>query len=140
MRTPIIALLCALWAAGTAQAQVRMGLLYYHGHAVKEDDAAAFAWFARASRQGNADAQYHLANMYNYGLGLPPGEKDPDRSAAQWYFESARQGHADAQYVLAILFLTGKGVERSEAEAAKWMKRAAQGGHPQAREFEQALR
>ena len=120
---------------GEATAQVHMGLLHYHGHAVAESDERAFAWFLRAAEQGNADGQFHLGNMYMYGLGVPATESEPDRVAALWFFEAARRGHAEAQYNLGILFLTGKGVYQNDAEALKWIRRSAERNHEPARRF-----
>jgi TPR repeat protein len=128
-------LLRPLAEGGNAVAQLRLGELYYHGHGVAEDDLQARHWFERAARQGLADAQFHLGNMYAYGQAPVPEGTDPARVAAQWYFEAARQGHADAQYSLGILFLTGSGVLASEAEAERWIGRAAAAGHADARAY-----
>lgn len=125
-------LLAPLARAGNAAAQLRLGLLYYHGHGVRESDAESKLWFERAARQGNAEAQFQLANMYAYGLVDSGRGEDHDRQAALWYFEAARQGHAEAQYSLGILFLTGKGVVQNQAEADKWIRRAAEQGHSDA--------
>jgi TPR repeat protein len=114
---------------GDPVAQLRLGQLYYHGHGVRESDTLALQWFDRAARQGLADAQFHVGNMYAYGLAAAPPGDDAGRLAAQWYFEAARQGHADAQYSLGILFLTGTGVTQDAAEARKWIARAAAQGH-----------
>lgn len=121
--------------AGNALAQSRLAWLYYHGHGVRESDAMAVQWFERAARQGLAEAQFHLGNMYAYGLAPLPPDADASRLAAQWYFEAARQGHAEAQYSLGILFLTGSGVTQSATEARKWIGRAAAQGHPDAQAY-----
>jgi TPR repeat protein len=94
----------------------------------------AMQLFLPLAREGNAQAQYHLGNLYALGDG-PAEEPDPDRMAARWYFESAQQGNADAQYALGLLFLSGKGVVRSDDEARKWFARAANGGHADAQRF-----
>ena len=125
-------LLEPLARSGNAVAQLRLGLLHYHGHGVRESDAQAVQWFERAARQGLAEAQFHLGNMYAYGLADPGGDTDPGRIAAQWMFEAARQGHADAQYSLGIMFLTGKGVEQRPDEAQRWIAKAAAQGHADA--------
>ncbi len=125
-------LLEPLARAGNAQAQLRLGLLHYHGHGVRESDAQAVQWFERAARQGLAEAQFQLGNMYAYGLAEPGADADPNRLAAQWYFEAARQGQAEAQYSLGILFLSGSGVVQDEAEAMRWIGRAAAQGHADA--------
>ena len=130
-----VRLLEPLARAGNAQAQARLGLLYYHGHGVRESDTEALRWFERAARQGLPEAQFQLANLYAYGLAEVPADTDATRIAAQWYFEAARQGHAEAQYSLGILFLTGSGVTQSPDEAAKWIGRAAAQGHADARAY-----
>ena len=130
-----VRLLEPLARTGHPQAQVRLGTLYYHGHGVRESDALALQWFERAAKQGLAEAQFHLANMYAYGLAPMAADQDPQRLAAQWYFEAARQGHAEAQYSLGILFLTGSGVMQSAAEARKWIERAAAQGHADAKTY-----
>ena len=127
-----VRLLEPLAQGGDAVAQLRLALLHYHGHGVRESDAAALQWFERAARQGLPDAQYHLGNMYAYGLAALPADADGGRLAAQWYFEAARQGHAEAQYSLGILFLTGSGVEQSTVEATRWIEKAAAQGHADA--------
>jgi TPR repeat protein len=128
-------LLDPLAKAGNAQAQLQLGLLHYHGHGVRESDTQARAWFEKAARQGSAPAQFQLGNMYAYGLAELPEGADVYRVAAQWYFEAARQGLAEAQYSLAILFVTGSGVQQSQDEAQKWMKRAAAQGHADAKAY-----
>lgn len=130
-----VRLLEPLARGGQAQAQVRLALLHYHGHGVPESNVQAQQWFERAARQGLAEAQFHLGNMYAFGLVTLPPEEDAQRLAAQWYFEAARQGHAEAQYSLGILFLTGSGVVASPGEARKWIERAAAQGHADAKAY-----
>jgi len=128
-------LLRPLAERGDPKAQVQLGVMYFHGQGVREDDAQAFAWFERAAQLGDAVAQYHLGNMYAFGHGVPREVPDPDRMAARWYFEAAQQDNADAQYALGILFISGKGVVQSPDEAAKWFRRAANNGHADAQRF-----
>jgi TPR repeat protein len=127
-----VRLLEPLARGGNPLAQSRLAWLYYHGHGVRESDALALQWFERAARQGLAEAQFHLGNMYAYGLADLPPDADAARLAAQWYFEAARQGHAEAQYSLGILFLTGSGVVQDANVARKWITRAAAQGHADA--------
>lgn len=128
-------LLQPLAKRGDAEAQLRLGLMYYHGQGVRENDAEAFRWLRQAAVAGHADAQFHLANMYAFGFGLPPETTDPDREAARWYFEAANQGHAEAQHNLGILLLSGKGVASNTDEAMRWFRRAAAGGHRESQRF-----
>lgn len=122
-----------------APAQIELGLLYFRGQGVPEDDGLAFRWFSRAAGLGSREAMYHLANMYAFGHGVPKEEADPDQRAAQFYFEAARRGHSGAQHALGILYLTGKGVQQDRAEAQKWFGRAAAQGHAEAQRLVEGL-
>lgn len=53
---------------------------------------------------------------------------DP-RLTVQLYQESAKNGNVDAQYKLGLLYLTGNGALQDFAEAAKWLKLAAEQGY-----------
>ncbi|MBP9878371.1 MAG: sel1 repeat family protein [Alphaproteobacteria bacterium] len=56
-----------------------------------------------------------------------------------WSFErtqrQAEQGLMDAQFKLAYLYATGKGVPQDDAEAFKWMLKAAGQGKPAAQYY-----
>jgi TPR repeat protein len=117
-----VRLLMPLAQANNAEAQLQLGDLYYHGHGVKESDEEALRWYERAARQGLSQAQFLAGNMYAYGLGVAATDLEADRKR-------------EAQYGLAILILAGKGVERDEGEAYKWMKRAAEQGHEDAKRY-----
>ena len=48
---------------GHAHAQNNLGLMYYKGLGVAQDDAEAGRWFRKAAEQGHAEAQFYLAFM-----------------------------------------------------------------------------
>ena len=50
---------------GDARAQNYLGLMYYYGQGVQQDDQQAVQWYRKAAEQGDADAQYYL------GVSLP---------------------------------------------------------------------
>ena len=110
---------------GHAAAQNSLGVMYYNGEGVPQDDKAAVQWFQRAVEQGNADAQFNLGNMYNQGRGVPQDYK----AAAQWYRRAAEQGAAKAQYNLGVMYDEGKGVPQDDKVAVQWYRRAAEQGH-----------
>ena len=60
------------------------------------------------AKQGDADAQYNLGNMYHKGEGVQQSFKN----AKIAYKKAADQGHADAQYKLGALYQMGQGVEQ----------------------------
>ena len=47
--------------------------------------------------------------------------------------KEAQQGNAEAQYCLANAYVIGNGVEKSLKDAFKWLKKAAEQGHTEAR-------
>jgi uncharacterized protein len=60
-----------LAAAGDAEAQYNLGVMYDNGKGVPQDSAMAMSWFRKSAAQGNADAQYNLGVMYDNGKGVP---------------------------------------------------------------------
>lgn len=124
--------LTPLAESGEAEAQYRLGLLYYTGKGVPENERKAFDLLLKAARQKHYDAAYQLGNLLAFGQDAPKIVADPDVEAARWYYEAATNGHADAQYSLGLLFLTGKGVVKDTKEATHWIQQAAKNGHKEA--------
>ena len=58
-------------AQGEAKAQTILGLMYYEGRGVPQDNAEALKWYRLAAAQGDALAQYHPGLMYAKGYGVP---------------------------------------------------------------------
>ena len=54
-------------AAGDAEGEYRLGLLYAHGQGVVGSLGDAVVWFRRAAEQGHAEAQYQLNLAYLHG-------------------------------------------------------------------------
>jgi len=81
------------------------------------------AWFRLWSLacQGNATAQFDLAQLYRLGRGIPA---DP-HLAFTWYEKAAGQGHGYAQYNLAVMYEFGEGTPQDLAQARAWYGRAA---------------
>ncbi len=55
------------------------------------------------AEEGNADAQYRMAIMYQYGLGVVRNEA----MAEKWMRAAADQGHALAQHGMGFMYLEG---------------------------------
>ncbi len=81
------------------------------------------AWFEfwTLAQDGDAVAQYNLAQFYRQGIGI---EVDL-REARRWYERAASQGHGLAQYTLGLMFETGDGGRRDLSQARTWYARAA---------------
>ena len=55
---------------GVAEAQTKLGLLFYFGQGVPRDYTKAQGWFEKAAAQGHADAQYNLGMLYDFEKGV----------------------------------------------------------------------
>ena len=88
------------------------------------DYATAFKEFAALAEQGDADAQYNLALMYDNGHGVPQDYKQ----AVKWSTKAAEQGNAKAQSNLGTMYATGQGVPQDNVYAHMWFNLAAANG------------
>lgn len=130
-----VRLLKPLSDTGDPRAQLHLGMLYYNGKGVKENERLAVELFGKSAKQGNVEAMLQLGNAFTFGNETPRLVADADVEAAKWYFRAASAGNADAQYSLGLLFMAGKGVQKNDEEAAAWMKKAAQQGHKDAQSY-----
>lgn len=110
-----------LAANGDARAQSVLGLLYYGGHGVQQDDNEAVKWFRQAAKQGHPVAQLYLGRMYSAGQGVPQDYAE----AAKWYGLAADQGDAQAQYDLGVSFASGEVGNTDNVSAYMWFDLAA---------------
>jgi len=71
---------------GEPSAQHNLGLMYYTGQGIAQDDAKAAYWYGRAAEQDYAIAQYNLGLLYAKGQGVPQDYAEAyrwlDRAAA----------------------------------------------------------
>ena len=77
------------------------------------------------AEQGDASAQFLLADLYENGRGGVPQD---DGEAVAWYRKAAEQGHVSAQFDLGDMYANGRGVPQDDAEAARWYRKAAEQG------------
>ena len=80
------------------------------------------------AEQGNADAQYNLAQSY---LRHDPTNKDY-QSALKWLRASVEQGNASAEFLLGYLYEHGEGVPHDYTKAVENYRAAALQGHSSA--------
>ena len=85
---------------------------------------AAVKWYRKAAEQDYAEAQYHLGNCYEKGLGVSAESK----LAFEYFQKAANQGYAPAQYRLAICCEIGSGVNEDQNETVKLHRKAAKRG------------
>jgi hypothetical protein len=72
----------------------------------KQKDATALAQLRAAAQSGDANAQFWLGAMYDFGQGVP---KDYAQ-ASYWYRKATEQGDGYSQYHLGTMYEKGQGV------------------------------
>ena len=113
---------------GDAEAQYRVGRIYYYGTGVAPDAAEAARWYRAAAEQGHARSQSNLGTLYEEGRGVPA---DP-AAAAGWYAKAAAQGRAVASLNLGRMYEQGRGVPQDESKAFELYEAAARKGYGEA--------
>ena len=98
-----------------------MADVYYFGHFVPVDYAAAVKWYLRAGDKGNALAQSVLGDIYYYGRGVPQDYE----TAAAWWEQAAAQGIGGAQLNLSVLYANGEGVAQDLVKSHMYANLAA---------------
>ena len=88
------------------------------------DYTAALREWKPLAERGNADAQTHLAAMYDEGLGVPQDYK----IAGKWLRLAAEQEVSAAQNNLGFMYETGEGVIQDGVYAYMWFSIAASSG------------
>lgn len=120
--------LLALAEHGDADAQNKVGVIYYKGEEVTQDYAEGLKWFRKSADQGFAKAQYNVGQTYHQGQGV----QQSDVEAIKFYRLAAAQGYAPAQVSLGVMYHEGLGVNQSRPDAVKWWKDAALQGNADA--------
>ena len=99
---------------------------------MKKDYEKAFDIYEKAAFQGNVEAQFVLADMYDYGRGV----RCSAQYAYEWYKKAAEQGNAEAQNRIGNINMYGDSRmserKKSPTEAVKWYRLAAEQGHIEA--------
>ena len=86
----------------------------------QKDYKTAFGHFKNAAEQGDAEAQYRLADSYAKAKGV---ERDL-KKGFEWMKKAAEQGYAKAQMCIGFYYGGGVGVRKDPAEADKWIKQS----------------
>ena len=114
-------LVAAALACGGARAGLDEGLAAL----ARRDYAAAAKELRPLAERGNAEAQYRVGLMYEFGAGTP---KDVAQ-AVTWLTRAANQNHVAAQQELGVVYTTGDGVAKDDAKALAWFRKAANAGN-----------
>jgi hypothetical protein len=122
---------------GNKHVAYRLGLMSAWGQGVQQDYQEAMKWLRDAAESATeskeygvaADAQYHVAVIYDQGLGVQQDRLE----AAEWYRKAAEIGHPDAQHDLGSMYWTGEGVPKDYIQAYAWYNLAAAQGDENAK-------
>ncbi|MFO1314728.1 MAG: tetratricopeptide repeat protein [Burkholderiales bacterium] len=117
-------LVAAALAGGAAQAGLDEGLAAL----ARRDYATATKELRPLAERGDAEAQYRIGLMYEFGRGYPVDKAQ----GIAWFRKSAAQGHTAAQQELGVIYTTGDGVPKDDAQAVEWFRKAATAGNPTA--------
>lgn len=119
-------------AAGDADAQYKLAILYRTGIGVPQNDTKALVWFEKAANQNHAAAQYQLGKIHDRSNRVPCAAAQ----AIQWWEKASALGNADAQNILALRYDMGFHLTphypRDECRAIALREQAAAQGHPEA--------
>ena len=113
---------------GDKQAQFRLGEMYVNGYGVKQDDAAAMAWYRKAADQGLHEAEFAVGAAYYRG----EGAKADKREAFRWFSKGAAHGEPKAQFSVGVMLENGEIGRANKAEALRWYRQAAEKGYADA--------
>jgi localization factor PodJL len=118
---PTLDRLNALANAGSAKAELLVGLRYLDGDGIAVNEAEAAKWLQRAANQGEAVAAYRLGTLFERGHGVPADTS----KALQLYETAARLGNRKAMHNLAVAYAEGSGTQKDLTAAAQWFSKAA---------------
>jgi len=120
----LLVLAFAVLVSGPGIAALQEGL-----DALRKGDYATAAKELRPlADRGDAEAQYRLGLMYEFGKGFPQDKAQ----MMVWLGKSAAQGHPAAQTELGVIYATGDGVPQDNVKAVSWFRKAASQGNPTA--------
>ncbi len=116
---------------GFPDAQYHLGFMYHQGiRGARNPELIARLW-SLAAAQGQGDAMYGMGFLYRAGDGVP---KDAKKSL-KMFTDAADLGHPGAAYEAGLLYkYGGAGAPKDPGKAGAYLKKAADGGVPQARQ------
>lgn len=118
---------------GHAEAQSRLGTLYFWGRGTDQNWVEAVRWYRLAAEQGHVEAQLILGDLYHEGLSYEGQSIAQDYAqAVYWYLQAADQGVAEAQNNMGVMYENGRGVPQDLNQAIHWYRLAAAQGYPDA--------
>lgn len=124
-----------------------LGLIYHYGIGMDPNPEKAYNYLKIAATQdeihmrkemkallvdlkkdadnGNCEALFDMANIYEHGL----GPKKDLKLAFHYYQQAAEKGYADAVFKMGVMYAFGHGVEADCSQAANCFRKAYESGN-----------
>lgn len=87
----------------------------------RADYRTALNVWLESAKQGDADSQVNVGEIFEKGLGTEPNYN----LAAEWYRKAAMQGSTRGAINLGYLYEKGLGIEKDPIEALNWYRKAS---------------
>lgn len=114
--------------AGVAAGQRELGILYFYGKHIPQDNELAMKWLRLAAVQEDPAGCNMLGQMYENGMGVAVDQF----AAAAWYRRGAINGSGYARFNLGWAYLKGEGVEKNMEQAFFYLRQSAEQGNSSA--------
>jgi uncharacterized protein len=130
---------------GHVAAQFKLGRMYALGEGAPHNDLKAFEYYSRIADEnadespGTADGKLVASAFVSLGgyfmTGIKSTYVQPNASRAfdMFYYAASYFGDPEGQFSLARMYMEGLGTQKSDRQAARWLKLAAEKGHTGAR-------
>ena len=115
---------------GYDYAQYAIGYAHQLGLIGPQDFKEAIRWYKLAVGQGNVEAQFKMAQLYETEKSLMDYKE-----ALKLYKLAAKQGHTQAEFCLGHMYAKGKGVSKNYKEAVRLYRIAAKKGYRDAQYY-----
>ncbi|RGB35179.1 kinase-like domain-containing protein, partial [Rhizophagus diaphanus] len=107
-----------------------LGLFYYYGIGVEEDDNKAFELFSEAAENNYSIAQIYLAKCYNDGYGT----EENKNLSFKWYQRAVENKSIVGQFYLGYCYEFNIGIKNTnENRYIEWYKKATNNGNTTAK-------
>ncbi|MGB0684398.1 MAG: tetratricopeptide repeat protein [Magnetovibrionaceae bacterium] len=125
--------------ANDPDAQYELGMMYLEGDTLtrlEADPKKAVSWLLASAQQGNANAQFEVAKLYDTGTGT----LENDAIASKYFKAAADQGITEAQVIYGQRLIEGVGVDANPVEGVSYLQTYADASGDTAVETELAAR
>lgn len=114
---------------GNPEAQFELAVCYDRGDGIGKDSNIAEQWFLKSAEQGNANAQYAMAQKLR---SRSEKNKENAEAVASWLEKAERSGHVRAGVELGICYYSGTGVKEDYDKSVELWEKAAKANNADA--------